>query len=364
MNSLSLSDNFSVVIPIVAGVGNALMAVPMARQIKRHRPGARVGVAALIDAMAEPFRRLPEIDQVYVSGKGKGGLKRAVQWTRAQRADVYLVPFPSNRWQYNVLAAASGARHVVMHAYPIGKWSTLTPLSGAARLPAQRGIHDVRQNLRLLTLLGIEPDMNDRPVFVLREEDRARGAQLLADSGLSEAEPFIAVHAGSARTILAQAKRWPAASYARLIHAMHREFGHRIALLEGPDEAGVAGEILSHLPGGAGDAGVATIKLAGPLADAAALLARAKLYVGSDSGLAHLADAVGTRAVTLFAPADPDRVCPSRSRDLVVQPARDCSPCFLYPWEATSPKMRCREPMCIQFITAEQVLSVVRKGLA
>jgi ADP-heptose:LPS heptosyltransferase len=103
--------------------------------------------------------------------------------------------------------------------------------------------------------------------------------------------------------------------------------------------------------------------LTGPLGDAAAVLERAALYVGSDSGLAHLAAAVGRRAVTLFAPADPDRVCPFGNRELVVQPNRDCSPCFLYPWEATKPKMRCREPMCINFIEVEQVMARVKKAL-
>ena len=96
-------------------------------------------------------------------------------------------------------------------------------------------------------------------------------------------------------------------------------------------------------------------KLAGPLAAAGVLLKQADIYVGTDSGLAHLAAAVGTRAVTLFAPADPDRVAPFGNRDLVIQPPCACSPCFLYPWEATKPAMRCSPPYCIGMITAEKV---------
>src|SRR5262249_1448857 len=156
-------------------------------------------------------------------------------------------------------------------------------------------------------------------------------------------ERFIAIHAGSARTVLAQAKRWPTENYAELITELRREMSQPIVLLEGPDEGGVADEIVGKLKANIPEFSV--LKLTAPLGEAAAVLERSALYVGSDSGLAHLAAAVGTPAVTLFGPADPDRVCPFGYRHLVVQAPRDCSPCMLYPWQATRPIVRCSEPM-------------------
>ena len=94
------------------------------------------------------------------------------------------------------------------------------------------------------------------------------------------------------------------------------------------------------------------------------MLERAALYVGSDSGLAHLAAAVGTRTVTLFGPADPDRVSPFGNRDLVVQAPQTCGPCFLYPWHTPYPKIRCREPYCIDSIPVDAVVTTVRRGFA
>src|SRR5439155_18391030 len=136
---------------------------------------------------------------------------------------------------------------------------------------------------------------------------------------------------------------------------------HRIVLLEGPDEQGVAGQILGECSDGLG---LDQLKLTGGLGDAAAVLARGALYVGSDSGLAHLAAAVGTPAVTIFAPADPDRVCPFGYRHLVVQPPTECTPCFAYPWDAPYPKMSCREPFCVRQVTVEAVLAKVRVALS
>jgi ADP-heptose:LPS heptosyltransferase len=134
-----------------------------------------------------------------------------------------------------------------------------------------------------------------------------------------------------------------------------------VALLEGPDERGVAEEIVRAV--GQTRPPPPVVRLTGPLGDAAAILARAELYVGTDSGLAHLAAAVGTRAVTLFAPADPDRVAPFGHRDLVVKPDKACSPCFMYPWESTRPRMRCRPPYCVAEITVSMVMDRVRKCL-
>ncbi|WP_428940944.1 glycosyltransferase family 9 protein [Fontivita pretiosa] len=357
-------DNLSIVVPIVAGVGNALMAVPMVRQLKRARPHARVCVLARINAMAEPFRRLPGVDEVFVTGNGLRGQLRAVRWMRQHVPDVLLIPFPSNRWQYNALALASGARRVIAHRYPVGHVRTLAFVVGD-RLEAQRGIHDVVQNLRLLQLLDVEPDPTEPPRFALGEHDRNRARQLLGAAGVGDDATFIAIHAGSAKTVLARAKRWPADNYAQLIRMLQQQVCDDIVLLEGPDETGVGDEILNALGSNAqrGDHGVHVMRLSGPLGDAAAVLERARLYVGSDSGLAHLAAAVGTPPVTLFAPADPDRVCPFGYRHLVVQSPRNCGPCFLYPWQATRPVVRCREPYCISAITVSMVMDAVHRAL-
>ena len=341
-----------IVIPIVAGIGNALMAVPMVRQIKRKLPGANITVLARIDAMGEPFRRLSEVDEVQITGNGVKGMWRSITLARSRKADVYLVPFPSNRWQYSLLALFSGAKRRVLHSYPVGYWRALHFIGD--RLPAQRGIHDVQQNLNLLRLLDLEPDPPEPPIFPLNDADRRRASELLGDI----ASPIV-VHAGSAQTVLAQAKRWPAESYAQLVIEASQRWKDRVVLLEGPDELGVARQIAQSPAIAIAGLSPRIIRLQGPLGEAAAVLERAQLYLGSDSGLAHLAAAVGTRAVTLFAPADPDRVSPFGYRHLVVQTPTPCTPCMQYPWRTPYPKILCREPLCITKITVDAVMAKV-----
>jgi ADP-heptose:LPS heptosyltransferase len=60
----------------------------------------------------------------------------------------------------------------------------------------------------------------------------------------------------------------------------------------------------------------------------AALLARARVLVGNDSGPSHLAAAVGTPVVTFFGPTDPGRTEPSGAPTRVLDRYVFCSPCF------------------------------------
>lgn len=343
------------IVPAIAGIGNALMAQPMIRQLKRAWPDARIVVMARLKGMGEVFARMSEVEEVRAFGNTYPQRLANIWRMRALRPFLFLAPFPSNRWQYSVMAVASGAERKLLHSYPVGELRTLR-CCVRQTIAAERGIHDVVQNLRLISRLGIEVDESEAPKFELTEADRERALGMMQSVGIgSDARP-IAIHPGSGRTALAEAKRWPPDRYARLIPKLRERFSSEVVVLEGPDELGVAEEIEKHLGWK-----LKAIRLCGALADAGAVLERCRFYVGSDSGLGHLAAAVGTAPVTIFAPADPDRVCPFGYRHLVVRPNKACSPCAMYPFGATEPKVKCREPMCVGEVKVEEVLQAAER---
>jgi ADP-heptose:LPS heptosyltransferase len=63
------------------------------------------------------------------------------------------------------------------------------------------------------------------------------------------------------------------------------------------------------------------------LAQAAALMARSDLYIGNDSGMTHLAAAVGAPTVAIFGPSDPRQWAPRGVKVSVLSLAVACSPC-------------------------------------
>ena len=100
--------------------------------------------------------------------------------------------------------------------------------------------------------------------------------------------------------------------FAALAAALHAELGARVLVAWGPGERALAEEISR---GSSATVAMETRSLL----DLAELLARARLFVGADSGPLHLGSAVGTPSVALFGPKDPDVYAPSNPRSRVVR---------------------------------------------
>jgi len=72
--------------------------------------------------------------------------------------------------------------------------------------------------------------------------------------------------------------------------------------------------------------------------------------VGPDSGIAHLAVALGTPAAVLFGPSDPKKWAPSEGAGRVVRVDLPCSPCSIFGY--TKP---CANHECVRGIRAEAI---------
>ncbi len=135
------------------------------------------------------------------------------------------------------------------------------------------------------------------PRLVLDEAARAA-----AEAAAPGAEPILALGPG-ANFI---GKRWPAERFAavarRLAGSMGPLAGARIVLLGGAEDRAIADEIVTSLDAD----GVVSVDLAGQLdlLACAALLERATLFIGNDSGLMHIAAAAGAPTLGLFGPSD------------------------------------------------------------
>lgn len=120
--------------------------------------------------------------------------------------------------------------------------------------------------------------------------------------------PFLAIHPGAG----ARRKRWDAAGFVQVAH-WWRSTGGAVVSIAGPAEADEPALL------GAPEA------RDWPLPDLAAVLSRAALYVGNDSGVSHLAGAVGVPGVVVFGATEARRWRPAAGR-LVALCARGSGP--------------------------------------
>jgi len=168
--------------------------------------------------------------------------------------------------------------------------------------------------------LGLSPDAAlEKPYPLPRLEadpDRSqalRGEHQLAGEGVTVLCPGAE---------FGPAKRWPTEHYAAL--ARHETGqGRQVWLLGSSGDGEICREIEGQVPGG-------VVNLAGrtTLLDAVDLIALADRVVCNDSGLMHVACAVGTEVVAIFGSTSPDFTPPLGRAAQVVRNTLPCSPCF------------------------------------
>ena len=196
---------------------------------------------------------------------------------------------------------------------------------------------EAAQFMRLLAPLGVAG-----VVPVVEGSLRVEGAGSTSGS--------IVVHAGATTRY----KRWDRMRWAELVRRLAAQSRKPIVLVGGPSDRMTAAWIAAH-------AGVPVENTAGCLSlrETAATLASAALYVGGDSGLAHLAVALDTPTVVLFGPSDNRKWGAHGPRHAVVRCDLACAPCAIFGYHKL-----CHSIACMDGITVAQVAEACRVGTA
>lgn len=165
--------------------------------------------------------------------------------------------------------------------------------------------------------------------------------------GLSaEKRPIVALAPGA----VGPSKRWPVAAYAGLARRLLAD-GAAVWVLGGPGETALASEIIDGTP--------ARDLTGHDLRDAILALASATVAVSNDSGLLHVAAAVGTPAIGIFGPTSPWHWAPLNPLAATMEPRRElpCRPCH-------KPVCRFGHHLCMHEIAADDVLAATRSAIA
>jgi heptosyltransferase-2 len=202
--------------------------------------------------------------------------------------------------------------------------------------------HQLRDYDCLLRARGVEPDTGNPRLPV--PPTAAQMAQDILDTRGLEGGKLALLAPGAA---FGWTKRWPAERFGELARALY-DRGFTSAFVVGKGEEQIGAQAAS--------AGRVPAQVLGPDLDPvglAALIARARVLIGNDSGPMHLAGAVGTPVVAFFGPTDPGRTGPTGSATRILDTYTFCSPCFLkecpYGHE------------CMREITVEDAVSAVEE---
>jgi ADP-heptose:LPS heptosyltransferase len=341
-------------------IGDVVFTTPAIRAVRRHYPGARIAYVVEEEAAAV-VRDNPHLDEVIVvsSPHAPGRLRADVALIRRLRRERYdlAIDFHGGP-RSSLLTWASGAPARIGYEVAGRSWMYTT------RVPRPRALrprHSVESQWDVLLPLGIAPPSPETDATEMAEDPAAAAAveRRLAEAGVSGEHAIVVVHVSAGNPF----RRWPAASFVDLICRLTA--GHpdrRVVLTSGPSDAGAAAEIAEKaralLPAGLRDAIVQDREF--NLAELRALIGRAALYIGGDSGPLHVAGTTHVPIVGLYGPTLPVRSRPYRSASFVSRAADagdlPCRPCN---------QRRC-EPgdfRCLTRISAAAVADLAERSL-
>jgi lipopolysaccharide heptosyltransferase II len=216
--------------------------------------------------------------------------------------------------------------------------------------------HAVQHNALLAAYLaGIAAPGRDELTLRLRVQpaDAAALDAELQQRGIAPARPIIVLHAGAGAAV----KLWTEDSWRSVCSALMSEHQAVLVLTGSDAEAPLAARL-------AAAAGPDAHSLAGEtdVRTLAALIRRALLALGPDSGPLHMAAALGTPSVALYGPADPLEFGPwgSAERHRAVTSSIACRPCRILDWRGDA----LENHPCVRDITPAAVLDAARRAIA
>ncbi|GIW09970.1 MAG: glycosyl transferase [Dehalococcoidia bacterium] len=331
----------------LAHLGDVLLTTPAVAALRQRYPASHLAMVVAPWGSAA-IATNPRLDAVHTfaapwwdRARGSpmlapGAVLRLARLLRAEGYDTVIQG--KSFFQENLAAALAGVpRRVGFGIYGGGFLQTVL-------VPFPWGSHTVLQHLALAAVLEARSE-HPRLEFTIPPEEAARAAQLLAASG---SEVLVAVHVGAGFP----SKLWPLERYAALGKALIARAGVTVVLVGGAEDQPLAATVRQELRG-------SVLDLTGKLswAGTAAVLQRAALFIGNDSGPAHLAAAVGTPALVIFSGQNEPAVWrPWGERVVVLQHRPACAPCGL--------RHCTRDLACLFGVSVEAALTAAEALLA
>jgi heptosyltransferase-3 len=326
-------------------LGDVLLATPTLHALKAAYPAARLTV--LVNRGTEEILRAnPHVDDIIPLDRGSIIEQWRFAWQIRRRGFDTVVDLTDGDRAAFLTWISGAAVRIGFNAE--NRWTGrcyTTVVRGGA------GAHRIERDLAALAPLGF-PARDRVPRIWLTPDDDAGVERLVGQLNVPTDRPWVVIQPGARYWF----KAWPPARFAELADRLNDRFGCRVLVGGGPEETALTQTVVtqakSRLLSIAGLLNVRTL---------AALLKRAALFVGNDTGAMHIAAAVGTPVVGLFGPSNPMEWGPRGGPAEVIYKGLDCRICF-------HPTCRRGEENCMKLITVEEVMEAavrqIRHGQA
>jgi len=302
-----------ILIVLPGALGDVIRGLPLLGRLRRAHPTARL--AWVVEPLALPLLDghawLDRVHRLDRRPRVRGLLRAA----REARATGYDVALDLGRGIKSALVArGSGARRRI--GFARGEAREVSWVFATEHLPPQ-GV--TRSKLEQFLRFGDSLGASAGPIEFGLAPTPAEAAEAAILVGGDE-RPLVAACVGSS----CPSRRWWPDRTAAVLDALHDLHGTRAVVLGAAPDVGFGERVVA-----AARSPVANLAGRTSLRQLLAVLARARLAFGPDSGALHLAAALGVRVVSLWGATSALRSAPFGSERWTVAGAAPCSPCFL-----------------------------------
>jgi ADP-heptose:LPS heptosyltransferase len=186
------------------------------------------------------------------------------------------------------------------------------------------------------------------PHITLRDEERLWAKAVMDHAGCSVAQPVIGLHCSSTK----ESKRWPGQYFAETLCRLQDIFPRMAVVSFGSSneraDVDSVRRACGPIPWLDGTSGWS-------IRESLAVLSECDVVISGDTGIMHMAAAVGTKTVAVFGPTSPQRLAPRYNAGVSAHPEKSCHPCY---------RDHFRPCTCIRLVSPERVCALARCCLA
>jgi lipopolysaccharide heptosyltransferase III len=322
-------------------IGDTVLTTPSLFALRRFLPHAKIHIL-LEDWVAPILDGSGLIDRVIAMPR-HGNSARARLARELHRANYDVVYNLHGGTTATFLARATGAAHRVAYAhYQYARLHNHVAPS-PQEIWSRPALHSVEQQLALIGWTGVP--VTDRPATQLAVTEKASASisAKLGAAGLDDTQPVALIHPAAAL----ETKQWPVENFARIAEAAAARGLMPVAIVSSAEKKVLESLIKD-----------SSTRVAGfnnlTLPEVTALASRASLFIGNDSGIAHIAAAVKTPCVVVFGSSNVAHWRPwTTSKSEVVREELSCQPCHGYFCA------KFEKPQCILNVPVERVVAAI-----
>jgi len=332
----------------LSALGDTVLLLPVLRTLKENIPTAKIYFLAT-GINRKVLENCPDVDQL-LELKLKDFLTNPFylfSFIGGLRRERFDIAFDFDQWLRlsAILSFLSGAKLMVGFRTP----GQLKHLAFDRVIFHRRNRHEVDCFLDLVAFLNLKK-IERIPRIEILEDWRKKSVQFLKSIGIEENEDFVIFHPEVPRH--AFPRQWPEENFIQLAKELIKKHPLKI-LITGTERSK---EIFQHRKMIDEERIKSAVSLEWDLL--LAIIKRAKLLVCGNTGIMHLAAAIGTPVVALHGPTDPVKWGPLGDKNIVVKSKLPCSPCLYLGFE-----YGCQTNRCMQEIKTEDVLAAVETFL-